>query len=343
MSSRLTLTLTLALASPALASEGAPLVLEGVLLRDGVTADIHALVYDNDRVTCRSGALVVVHGATATARSMEPFAQAIAAAPPGGRPMCHVVNLDMPGHGASPPPSGAFMGDLTVQDYSAALVGVLEDLPAHGLRPVSVAGHSMGGMVVQLAQQRLLDRGSSLADLGVKRAILLAPAIPEAVPWAFRDAGGVAFLLSMLSVSDPILGDVIAIPPELLPSLFFGRLDGSIASTAIAAEDVIALGWTGPESVAAMMSMVGLEPLDPPHVEAGAFADAHGTALGVVAFEQDNVIFATDLGPLFTHLTGKDPSDPSFVWVAGDDAVHGMPQAEPEAVLHALEGRISLH
>ena len=153
----LSLALSLAAATPALAAEGEPLILEGITLRAGVTADIHALVYEHDRTPCRSGALIIVHGATATARSMEPLAQAIAASKPGGRPMCHVVNLDMPGHGASPPPVGALMGELTVQDYSAALIGALERLPDHDLRPVSVAGHSMGGLVVQLAQQRLLD------------------------------------------------------------------------------------------------------------------------------------------------------------------------------------------
>ena len=335
--------LALAFQSPALAAEGTGLVLEDIAVRDGVTADVYARVYQHDRAQCSSGALVVVHGATATAASMAPLAEAIAAQDPGGRPMCQIVTIDLPGHGESPAPSGALMGSLSVQDYSAILVGVLEALPDAGIRPVSVAGHSMGGLVVQLAQQRLLDDGSSLHDLGVERAILLSPAIPEALPWGFRDAGTVEGLLAGLTVIDPGLGAIIQIPEPLVPSLFFGRPDGTVASSAPSGAETIALGWTGAESVAAMQSMVGMAPQDPPAIDAGIFAKANGTDLGLVAFEQDNLLPPAELGPLFTYLTGKATSDKAYVVIFGEDAVHGTPQLDPEGMLDAMDGCISLH
>ena len=201
----------------------------------------------------------------------------------------------------------------------------------------------MGGLVVQLAQQRLLDAGSSLHDLGIDRAILLAPAIPEALPWGFRDAGAVEGLLAGLTVIDPSLGAIIEIPEPLVPGLFFGRPDGTVASTALSGAEVIALGWTGAESVAAMQSMVGMAPQAPPAIDAGIFAKANKTDLGIVAFEQDNILPPAEIGPLFTYLTGEATTAGAFVVLSGDDAVHGTPQVDPEGLLDAMDGYIRLH
>src|SRR5690606_1839093 len=136
--------LSLTAASSAHADTGEDLFLDGVHLRPGVTADIHLSVYQNTHVPCRSGTVLAIHGANSTAKSLEPFALELTQAPVDGRPVCRVITMDLPGHGLSSPPDGALFGELTLDDYATAVVDVLERLPDEGLRPHTIAGHSMG-------------------------------------------------------------------------------------------------------------------------------------------------------------------------------------------------------
>jgi pimeloyl-ACP methyl ester carboxylesterase len=344
MTLRLVAPFSLALTTaPALAQEAEDLLLDDIEVRHGVTADIHLTVYENADVPCRSGAILAVHGATATGNTLQPLALAALDTPFDGRPVCQVVTMDLPGHGGSPPPTGALFGDLTLEDYAAAVIGTLDRLDDEDLRPVTVVGHSMGGLVLQLTQQALLDQGSSLWNrFHVGHAILLAPAIPASSPWVFRDSGAGAGLVLTFAVNDPVLGDIFAVPPELAPAVFFGTLSGGIASTAIPVEQMLADGWIGSESMGAMSGMIGLPPYAASDVDAGLFADPLGTRLDLVAFEQDSTIFATDLELLFPHLTGKSIAEPGFLLVAGPDAVHGLPQADPYGLLDAFDGHVAL-
>ncbi len=338
----LTCGLTL-LALTAHAHEAEDLYLHDLPVRPDVSADIHLRVYQNADLPCASGTLLAVHGATATARTLEPLALAALAAPGGGRPVCRVVTMDLPGHGDSPPPVGVTYGELTLEDYAAAVIGTLDRLPEEGIRPTTVVGHSMGGIVLQLTQQALVDQGTSLRDaFNVDHAVLLAPAIPASAPWTFRDSGAGAGLVQAFAVTDPVLGDIFAVPAELAPAVFFGDLQGGIASTAIPLEVMIAEAWLSPESMGAMSTMIGLAPYAASDVDAGIFADDRGTRLDLVAFEQDSTIFATDLVHLFPYLTGKSIEEPGFLLVPGPDAVHGMPQADPYGLLAAFEGHVAL-
>lgn len=105
--------------------------------------------------------LLLIHGVGMRAEAWGPQIEALS-------PECHVIAVDMPGHGASDP----LPGTPGLADYVAWAARVIEAL---GLGPVSVAGHSMGSLI---AAGLAVDR----PDL-IRRAALLNGVIrrsPEA-------------------------------------------------------------------------------------------------------------------------------------------------------------------
>lgn len=335
--------LTLAQATIAHAAPPVPeadLFLPEIELRPGVTAEIHLRVHQKPGVPCKAGTVLAIHGANSTARSLEPLALELVSRPPGGKPVCRVLAMDLPGHGQSSLPSGALFGELTIEDYAGAVTQVLDRLDDDGIRPHTIVGHSMGGLVVQMTQQALLDEGSSLDDaFGIDHAVLLAPAIPASVDWTFRDATDGPQLIAAFLAEPPGLGPVVDIPPEVFVAVVFTKLDGTLASNAMTPAEVAASGWVNAESFTASGSMLGLLP-GGPDVDPGIFDDALGTRLDVVAFQEDTIIAAEDLGPLFTYLTGE-PEGPGFSIVQAEIATHGLPQTDPAFMLDALQGAVS--
>lgn len=315
---------------------------EKVDVRSGVTAEIHLRKYQNNHLPCRAGSVLAIHGANSTALSMEPLALALTQRPVDERPVCHVVTIDLPGHGMSEPPDGVAFGELTIDDYANTVIDVLGRLGKDGIRPTTIMGHSMGGMVIQRIQQRLIEQGTSLWDaFHIRHAVLLAPAIPASVHWTFRDDTAGPLMISTFVKDDPLLGSVVDIPPEAFVSVVFTKLDGTLASNAMTPEEIASSGWVSLESWSATGSLFGIGPIVEPDVSFGIFSDRFGTMLDLVAFEQDSVIFASDLGPLFSYLTGK-PVGPGFSIVEGEIATHGLPQVDPAFLLGSVDGRVSL-
>jgi hypothetical protein len=197
-------------------------------------------------------------------------------------------------------------------------------------------------MVLQLAQEELQSRGSSLRDaFDVDHAIFLASVGPRALPWAFHDSGLGPALLSQLLIDDAVLGPTIQVPPPVWLLSIFSNLAGVVPPNAPTPEEVVAQGYTSPESFSAMGELVGIPPFDRPEIAAGIFAPEHGTQLDIVAFENDTTILPEESEQLYEYLTGEDPSEGLTV-VEGDDAVHGVLVSNPEALLASFEGRVAL-
>src|SRR4030095_3042108 len=125
-----------------------------------------------------------------------------------------VLAPNFPGRNGSGLPSNLQFGELTVEDYTAVLLGVLDQL-AKQINIESIVGHSMGGLIVQTAQNSLRSAGTSLQkEYGIKNVYLLAPSIPNPLPWLFVDSGeadprlgsSVSDILAMLIMVDPSLG-----------------------------------------------------------------------------------------------------------------------------------------
>ena len=267
----------------------AGVVLKAVTLRPGVTGDIHLRVLRNPDHGCERKAIVAVHGAGATASTLVPLARSIFA-DADDHQVCRFIAVDLPGHGGSSLPQGALFGDLTLQDYAAAVIGTLDRLEDRGVHTTALMGHSMGGLVVQLAQQSLTSHGSSLRDaFGVKHVVLFAAAGPRAIPCAYCQNQQAAAALGPFIGFDPALGLRFAIPDALWTMLAFTTPMGTLATNAPTAADVTAHGYNSPESLSALSGLLGAPPFQRPDVAAGIFAPHLRTRLDVVSFENDSI------------------------------------------------------
>ncbi|MBF6196249.1 alpha/beta hydrolase [Nocardia implantans] len=116
------------------------------------------VVHDGPR---QAAPLLLVHGSGASGASWGPVAGALAA-------HHHVIRIDLPGCGQSPPASS-----YDVPDQAGRLAALLDDL---GLRRVPVAGHSSGGFVATALAEQRPDLVGSIALLST------APALDALLP-----------------------------------------------------------------------------------------------------------------------------------------------------------------
>ncbi|MFF1699571.1 alpha/beta fold hydrolase [Streptomyces sp. NPDC058257] len=92
--------------------------------------------------------LVLIHGSGASGSSWDPVVPALAS-------RYHVIRVDLPGHGQSPPAPS-----YDVPEQAARLGAALDEL---GLSPVAVAGHSSGGYIATALAEQRPDLVGSLA------------------------------------------------------------------------------------------------------------------------------------------------------------------------------------
>lgn len=120
--------------------------------------------YGADRLGCaitgnaEGAPVLLLHGWGSSAAHMAPIAEALA-------PDCRVMNVDLPGHGHSPPPDEA----MGVPEHAALVKEVLD---AHIGQPVTIVGHSNGGrialyMASHPAYKRLIRRLALVSPSGV--------------------------------------------------------------------------------------------------------------------------------------------------------------------------------
>jgi len=319
-------------ASAGHASQPEDIVLPDIELRQGVTADIRIRVLHNPDRKCNSNTVLAVHGAAATASALERLGHALFDRPQQ-KPVCNFVSVDLPGHGGSSLPQGALFGELTIQDYAAAVLGTLERLDDRHIRPTTLIGHSMGGLVLQVAQQELVDSGSSLRDaFGVKRVTLLAPAMPAGLTCAYCDDPSSAGALGQFVSVSPTLGPVVQVPDYVWPFLSFMALEGFFAPSTPSPQEVAANAYNSAESLTALGQLFGAHP----EVDADVFAKHFRTKLEIVSFEHDVVVRPIEAEALYEHLTGRDALA-GFSVVVGADAVHGMPMGNPVEMLAQLD------
>jgi pimeloyl-ACP methyl ester carboxylesterase len=215
----------------------------------------------------------------------------------------------------------------------AVLRGVLERLPALGLQPDTLLGHSQGGLLIQLAQKALLEEGGSLAGLGITQAVLLASVGPRQVPWEFVDSGRAVPILARYIRFNRTRGLHVSIPDAAWPKVFFSDLSGAVVG-APAPADVAR--YNARESLVSSLQLVGLG-FRRPSVPAGVFSPARGTHLTVITLDQDTIIRPHENTLLYEHLTGQ-PAGGAVIVVSGATAVHDMHVADPDGLLAAVPG-----
>jgi pimeloyl-ACP methyl ester carboxylesterase len=308
--------------------------LPAIPLRPGITADVHVKVYESTEPACDGHAVLAVHGVTHNAASWEPLARQVLGQGLAGQAVCRVIALDLPGHGGSGLPTGRVrFGNLRMSDYVNVLSAVLQRLPALGLAPDTVLGHSQGGLLVQLTQKALLARGGSLAQAGIAHAVLLTSVGPREVPWEFVDSGAAVPVLARFIRINRTLGLHVAIPDAAWPSVFFADPTGAVVG-APAPEDVAR--YNAPEPAISSLQLVGLG-FPRPSVPAGVLAPERGTALTLIALENDSLIRPHEGTLLYEHLTGL-PAGAAVIVASGPTSVHDMHLADPPALAALLAG-----
>jgi pimeloyl-ACP methyl ester carboxylesterase len=315
------------------------IVIDGVALRPGVDTDVHLRVFTNASTPCRSSknTIFAIHGVAHTAATWRPLAQAMFDADRPGRPVCRVVAIDLPGHGQSPGPRGALYGELTADDYVTAILGTASRLRTdHKLRPTTMMGHSMGEMLIQMTQQALLDQGTTLRDaLHVEHAIMLAPSLPAALPWATSDSGVAAGFAAIFGISTPELGPHMSVPADFWATVFFQNLAGDVAAGAPSGAQAIASGYVAPESLAAFAQVTGVAPATRPEIDPGIFTEGLGTDLDIITGEQDPFVRPEECAALYAYLTG-DETQAGLTVLLGSNMVHDAHVADPVGWVDAV-------
>lgn len=312
-------------------ADGTPgFLLEDVELRPGVTVDLFVNLYGTlDSASKSKSCQFAVHGGVFAAASWRPYADAL------GDGAC-VLSTDMPVRGNSGAPEGALFGELDLFDYVSALEQVLDRLDERGIRPRTILGHSMGGTLVQMLQQRLVDGGTSLRQrYGIRDAILVASDLPAEVPWALGDSGNLTGLIEAFAVDDPVLGLLFEIPVSLWPAFYFTDRDNNVVPGALTPEQIVEGGFNAlGEPLRAIHQLNGTGPFTSrPSADADLFS--HGTRLRAIAYEQDIYVQLAESETLYQHLSG-DASSSCFVPVYGPDTVHVLQFSNPQRLVDAI-------
>lgn len=318
------------------------LLLGDVMIRPGITADLHVRVFVNEERPCRAPArtALAIHGVNHTAASWGTLAEAFFTGPAPDQ-LCTVLALDHPGHGQSGLPEGDpdfKFGQLTVEDYARGVVEALDRLRRRGFRPALVMGHSQGTQTLMTVQQFLRDEGTDLAErFEVRDAVFFGTQGPRQLPteWTLSDEA-VTDLIGSLVTTTPEKGTFVAGPPRVFLQNWFINRSLVLSSDAPTLTEIATNGWNEDVPLAAVLQVRGFGGLEPPSADREIFASRSGTRLQVIQFTDDP--WALNAGKIYEYLTG-DASRAGFVTVTDpeNEAVHDYQITDPNVVRAAIE------
>lgn len=329
--------------APAATAGGAAeshLMLEGIELRPGASADIHVRMYRNAMQPCADPerTALLVHGVNATAASWESFAEAFLEGE-AGRRMCTIAALDQAGHGNSGLPVGMPFGELLIEDYARTLIGVLDRLHDLDIRPSILVAHSQGTSTVQTAQQMLRDGGSSLRTrFGVRDVVMLGVQGPREVRVGFLlPPETVAGIIAAYITTTPERGTYIQGPADLFQQLWFINTQLAFSTKTPAVETIATRGWNADAPLFAVLQAAGLSGFDTPSVDPGVFGPASGSTLRVIDFADDPWSLTPRAAEIYQYLSG-DASLAGFTSLVDPlgDAVHDYMITHPGVVRSAI-------
>jgi pimeloyl-ACP methyl ester carboxylesterase len=314
------------------------LYLEGIILRPGVTVDIHARVFVNPVHPSRGVTVLALHGLGHAANSWMPFADSLFTHNPAGRKVGYVVAINMPGQGLSGDPEGMPLGDVTLDDYATILLRCLEVLPDHKIHPRTLLGHSLGGLVIQMAQQRLVEQGTSLRRaFNVDDVMLLGTAAPSAVP---TDN---SYWVSVIEMCNGFGWTEVPFPAfavDWRESGLFSNAYGELIPGTPTFEGIVENGYIAAEPLAVLKQLTGYPPFESPEVDRGVFGPRCRTTLKIIAYEQDWFADAFTLQQGYEYLTG-DSDLTQFLIVPGDNTAHDLHIADPGYLLESIAGQMT--
>lgn len=284
--------------------------------------------------------LLLVHGLGHNRLIWTPMVEALLA--DHGDLIREIVAIDLPGHGGSSMPQAGYpFGKLNLHQYAVAVRGALEGLPAaDGAGFDVLVGHSMGGLITMILAQALAAAGGTLSDLGVRGVALLAPTMPDPLPWAFAEG-----LLTEEGLVSPMLLKLLPYiqhTPELwfyaevnaqqYRELFYTNPEGSLAAGAPTLAQASVLKDLEAYSAAAQMGGIDLRsraPLERPYIQEGLLA---GLATVHVAYAADAFMRVEEQASLAAWLNPVG----QLVTALGEDAVHCALWSQPADTVAAV-------
>ena len=276
-------------------SKDVPSLVSVSLPGGGGIVDIQIDNFENPRKNSGNKTLLAVHGLAHTGATFEPLANELFEKT-GRDKIDRVLALNFPGRNGSGLPSNLQFGNLTVEDYTAVLLGVLDQLPKQ-INIESIVGHSLGGLIIQTAQNSLRSSGTSLQkEYGIKNVYLLAPSIPNPLPWLFADSGAASGIVASLISSDPSLGSFLRLLSNdplkqagllgiWLTFFFTNSLGEFVAGTPFTT--ALELNYVSDEALIMILQLVGSNGVVRPSVDPGIFNKRVQECFRIVTFSED--------------------------------------------------------
>ncbi len=314
-----------------------------VQLRPHVFANVVSTIVTNPSFPTSGMTVLTVHGFAHTGSTFGNLTQAIFNSAQYRSSVSNVVSVDLPGHGLSSGPileDGGQLkyGEFSIEDYATAVTETIRRLGALQLRPQVVIAHSMGGLVMTVAQQALVSKQQSLGvNFGVQEVVLLNAVSPSPAPFFLADSGAGAVIVAPFVLSDPVRGLYVHIPAPNWLGFFFTDLLGNFVPGTPSPEEAVSRGYISDEPFQAGAQVVAAAGRQRPTVSEGIFLPSLQTSVVVVGTEQDILTVPTELQTLYTFLTG-DAGLSGFRFISGDDAVHDTYISNPNALLDAIFG-----
>ncbi|MDB4303628.1 alpha/beta fold hydrolase [Desulfosarcina sp.] len=338
------------------------IMIPDIEFQPGVTIDINVNVYVNENATnwANHGKIFAIEGMAHSANCFKPLAEELFLNGPQGAHLNEFFAIDMPGRGGSglPVGDGFLLEDMYLEDYLAVIEGALSYLNNElNIYPRTIMGHSMGGLEVILLQNKLVNEGTNLKKkYMIKNALLLAPAIPAPVDWAYINGGGSSALVPYVAYS-PDYGIYLDLPYTFWPGVFFTNTccyyppnhpeTEYMVPGAPLPQEVSDEGYNSIEAGPILLQLSGMNPaalgLPPsaypnkprPEVDEGIFKPKNGVQLTIVCDEFDKMMYPDDEWNLYKYLT-KDKHGKRFFVVLGEETCHDTHIADPHAIVELL-------
>jgi pimeloyl-ACP methyl ester carboxylesterase len=349
--------LCMALYSNAQSSMDYNIQIDNIEFQPGVFIDINVNVYVNENATnwANHGKIFAVEGMSHTANCLKPLAEELFLNGPQGAHLNEFFAIDMPGRGGSglPEEDGFLLEDMYLEDYIAVIEGALSYLNNElNIYPRTIMGHSMGGMEVILLQNKLVNEGTNLKKkYKIKNALLLSPAIPGPIDWAYINGGGSSALVPYVEYS-PDYGIYLNLPFYVWPYVFFTNTCcysyPDMVPGAPTPGEVVANGYNSIEAGPVLLQLGGTDPADlglppsaypykpRPEVDKGIFKHKNRVKLTIVSDEFDKMMYPDDEWNLYKYLTKKKHGKRFFV-VLGDETCHDTHISDPHAIVALLD------
>ncbi|EKO60593.1 putative lysophospholipase [Leptospira kirschneri str. H2] len=266
----------------------------------------------------------------------------------------NVYILDLPGHGNSTVTQGSaplpkYASDLTLTHYSDALRALLSQMTVtEGKKIHTIVGHSLGGIVIQIAQSQLVTRGwggNLLSSFGIENTILIASDIPSPLPWYpgdtdMSDPNSAKSLVWNFKVQKVVYFNVY--PPEVVYGNFIDSPDDFFIGTKYSVNGVPVSGAPTSSEIPLMNNLepypaganvVGLDPSGETTESRPRLSIAqniwNGFNLKVVWLDKDPFFSQSELQGLAQYLkAGLD-----VITISDPEAVHGTPYSKPSLLV----------